>query len=574
MCRQVIILVTITTMNNFLAFLLFFFSVLGGSAQERTKFKVSSPLGIPLEVAGSFSEVRSNHFHSGIDFRTGGKEGEPVYAIADGYVSRIKISATGYGKAVYITHPEGYTSVYAHLQKLNPQLDSLLRLQHVKAKSYELDWYPDKGLIPIKRGDWIAFSGNTGGSAGPHLHFEIRDAATENSLNPLQFGLKVQDTLAPQFESFCIWNSVAPSGLEVDEINRFFKFTNGVGSTDTLPVVVKQGELQIAVSVIDKYLSTSGDCGIQRLRMYFDGMPVYDMQLKEVNFSQTKAVNGFAPLGIYKAHHAQWYRCSKPITWEAKDIATIWGIPIMVEDSLVHSLRFEATDWSNHTSIDVAFLQAKGLEKPLSDEDEEDLVFAGEETTLDFKHGKLKFQMESLFDDVVIKIHEVPTPEGMYNGIEIGHEGIGLYKPAVLDLSLKNVPSHLVNQLGVVRYDGHDWNWVGGKSVGDFFQSNVSSLGIFALAVDLNKPSIQRGEMVLPDSTLDGYIEFRIFDSESGISKITPTVNAEWQYYEHDAKSNTVRVYLNKQWASEEERTFKFVVRDGVGNESVFEMKL
>ena len=100
MCRQVIILVTITTMNNFLAFLLFFFSVLGGSAQERTKFKASSPLGIPLEVAGSFSEVRTNHFHSGIDFRTGGKEGEPVYAIADGYVSRIKISSTGYGKAV------------------------------------------------------------------------------------------------------------------------------------------------------------------------------------------------------------------------------------------------------------------------------------------------------------------------------------------------------------------------------------------------------------------------------------------------------------------------------------------
>ena len=131
-------------------------------------------MDIPLHLAGSFAEIRSNHFHSGLDLRTNEREGLQVFASGDGYVSRVKISPVGYGKAIYITHPEGYTTVYGHLQKFSPRLDSLVRLQHFAKESYDLDWYPKEGQVKISRGEVIALSGNSGSSSGPHVHFEVQ----------------------------------------------------------------------------------------------------------------------------------------------------------------------------------------------------------------------------------------------------------------------------------------------------------------------------------------------------------------------------------------------------------------
>ena len=139
-----------------------------------------SPVDFPIQLAGGFGDVRKNHFHSGIDIRTGGEEGKPVYAIADGYVSRINISSTGFGKALYITHPNGYTSVYGHLKKINGAIGNWIREQQYKKESFELDTPVDPGVLKVKKGDVIAYSGNTGLSEGPHLHFEIRDAATQD----------------------------------------------------------------------------------------------------------------------------------------------------------------------------------------------------------------------------------------------------------------------------------------------------------------------------------------------------------------------------------------------------------
>ena len=155
-----------------------------------------SPLDIPLFLSGTFGELRSNHFHSGLDFRTQSKTGFNVYATGDGYISRIKISTFGYGKALYITHPNGYTSVYGHLLKTSPKIDAYLKEQHYKEQSFEVDLFLGEGVLPVKQGEIIALSGNSGGSGGPHLHFEYRDSQTEKIINPLFFGLdaKIKDT--------------------------------------------------------------------------------------------------------------------------------------------------------------------------------------------------------------------------------------------------------------------------------------------------------------------------------------------------------------------------------------------
>ena len=155
-----------------------------------------SPLDITLVLSGSFAELRSNHFHSGLDIKTKGKVGFKTYASAEGYVSRIKISRYGYGKALYITHPNGYTTVYAHLQKFAPKIEAYVKKQQYKKETFELELFPKAEELKISSKEVIAYTGNTGGSGGPHLHFEIIDQQ-ERPINPMLFGFDIKDTTKP-----------------------------------------------------------------------------------------------------------------------------------------------------------------------------------------------------------------------------------------------------------------------------------------------------------------------------------------------------------------------------------------
>ena len=147
-----------------------------------------SPLDIPLKLSGNFGELRPNHFHAGFDMKTLQREGLNVYAVADGYVSRIKISTFGNGKTIYIDHPNGFTSVYGHLQKATDSIESFMKKTHYKEQSFEIEMYFKPNQMPVKKGQIIALSGNSGASEGPHLHFEFRDTKTEKIINPMFFG--------------------------------------------------------------------------------------------------------------------------------------------------------------------------------------------------------------------------------------------------------------------------------------------------------------------------------------------------------------------------------------------------
>jgi murein DD-endopeptidase MepM/ murein hydrolase activator NlpD len=330
--------------------LLILLFLLSATFAQGQKWTCSSPLDIPLELAGSFAEIRSNHFHSGMDLRTEQREGLPVYCAADGYVSRIKISPFGYGKAIYVTHQEGYVTVYAHLQKFNQEIDSLLRLQHKLKESYEVDWYLKEGQIPLKRGQHIAWSGNSGGSGGPHLHFEVRDSRTEHCLDPIRFGLSVRDTLAPVFESFSAWSGYGASEISPSELPLIGHFVTGRGASDTLPLEIEIGKLEVAVSIVDRYLTGSGDCGVKTLRVFVDGSLFYRMEIRSVNFNTSKAVNGFVPFGIYKSKPGQWYRCSVPKQTPLREEVNTFALPVEISDSLIHSIRFETEDWRGNVA--------------------------------------------------------------------------------------------------------------------------------------------------------------------------------------------------------------------------------
>ena len=172
----------------YIRLLILFISLPLIAQNEYPKDYFKAPLDIRLSLSGSFGELRSNHFHTGLDFKTNQKEGLNVYASADGYVSRIKISSYGYGKAIYVTHPNGYTSVYGHLKEGVGKIQDYIKMAHYKEKAFEIELFLKPDELVVKQGEIIALSGNTGGSGGPHLHFEIRDTQSEKPINPLLFG--------------------------------------------------------------------------------------------------------------------------------------------------------------------------------------------------------------------------------------------------------------------------------------------------------------------------------------------------------------------------------------------------
>ena len=185
--------------KQYCIFLLILISHFSWAQKKYPKEDFISPLNIPLILSGTFGELRTNHFHSGIDIKTQGKEGLPVIAIADGEIVRIKVSPYGFGNALYLKHKNGYTSVYAHLRSFNPDIQNYVRSQQYIKKSFSVDLFPYSGSFNFKQGDTIALSGNSGGSGGPHLHFEIRDTRTEKIINPLYF-YDVEDSRKPELQ--------------------------------------------------------------------------------------------------------------------------------------------------------------------------------------------------------------------------------------------------------------------------------------------------------------------------------------------------------------------------------------
>ncbi|UOQ96871.1 M23 family metallopeptidase [Hymenobacter sp. 5317J-9] len=254
--------------------------------------------GKPNFLAGSMGELRPNHFHGGLDIKTGGGVNQPVYAAADGYVSRLKQSSFGYGNVLYITHPNGTTTVYGHLNEFKGAFAAeLLRRQYDK-QSYELEAFFEKDKYPVKRGELVALSGNTGGSAGPHLHWEVRDAQ-DRQYNPLQWGgfPEIQDHVAPQLQAFAL----EPLGIEA-RVKKVFakavfvpKVLPGPGVATTWADTISAfGTVGLLVQGFDRFDNAWNKNGIQRVTMTVNGQPFYEHNIDAVPFpTGTRQVGNF-----------------------------------------------------------------------------------------------------------------------------------------------------------------------------------------------------------------------------------------------------------------------------------------
>ncbi|MCD4698124.1 MAG: M23 family metallopeptidase, partial [Bacteroidales bacterium] len=252
-----------------------------------------SPLDIPIKLSGTFGELRSNHFHSGIDIKTGEKTGLNIYTIADGFISRIKIQSGGYGKALYVTHPNGYVSVYGHLNKYNDNINEFVIKEQYRRQSFEIDLYLKEGQISVSQGEIIAYSGNSGRSGGPHLHFEIRDEKSQKPINPLLFGYEVTDRVKPLINLLKVYPM-----SNIDQINGkntsaiYYPIANKgnykLKYSDTIKIT---GSAYFGLNCFDPFNRGLNKNGVYSIKMFVDSSLVYAHKLETFSFDETRYIN-------------------------------------------------------------------------------------------------------------------------------------------------------------------------------------------------------------------------------------------------------------------------------------------
>ena len=246
-----------------------------------------NPLEIPLVLSGTFGELRSNHFHAGIDIKTRAQEGFKVVASADGYISRINVSLWGYGNALYVTHNNGYTTVYGHLKSFSPEIDAFVRKKQYQEESFTIRLYPEKDELLVKKGALIALSGNSGSSGGPHLHFEVRDVKS-NILNPMLFGITVPDHKNPTIVSAFSYTKNESS--HINQSNKIVKLVmNRQANGDLLANnIFAHGSIGFGINAFDRLDGDINKNGIYDLEMEVNGNKVFQFAVNKFSFSESR----------------------------------------------------------------------------------------------------------------------------------------------------------------------------------------------------------------------------------------------------------------------------------------------
>jgi hypothetical protein len=503
---------------------------------------------VPPALAGSFGELRGNHFHSGLDFRTNQREGYPVYAIADGYVSRIRIQNSGFGQALYLTHPNGYTSVYGHLSRFAPRVAEAVKAISYQKKTFELDEYPAADQFPVHKGDIIAYSGNRGSSGGPHLHFEIRDSKTENTINPQLFGIQIPDDIPPVIYSLYLYKLNKKPFNEYTP-KQYFQVTGAGGkyhlSAGTLPV---SGEVGFGITATDRHNGNSGINGVYSIELEADGKTVFSSALERFAFEDSKGVNSHID---YPAFMTSRRSIQKSFVDPGNPVKIYYNLQnsgrIEFADQEVHELKYIVTDSKGNKSILPFSVRSDGKAVTTPDEPDGIPFFYNKDNEFSTESVKVVLHKGTLYNDFNLVYKVKPKPVRGYSAIYQIHTNLTpLHAGFDLWIKADAVPDHLKEKAVIVSTGGGSQ---GGTFENGYIKATPRNFGSFYIAADTLAPT------VVPVNISDGRnmaavpkMTFKIRDNLSGIKSFNGYIDGSWVLMEFDTKTATL-------WHSFDSRT-------------------
>jgi hypothetical protein len=361
------------------------------------------PLDLPPSTAGSFGELRPNHFHSGLDFKTNQTTGYPIHAVFDGYVSRLRVQFGGFGNAIYITHPNGYTTVYGHIESFSPAMEKLVREYQYQQQSFEVDFNLEPMQLPVCKDDIIALSGNAGASEGPHLHFEIRDAKTEETINPQLFGLTIPDKVPPTIYAIGIYH-LDGNPFSEKTPRQFLQVTGRNGSYHlTRPAVINlNGETGFGITTNDMNSVSRNYNGVYSIELKLDGNPVYTFAVERFAFDQTHAINAYIDYPEFLKAHRWIQKCfilpGSKISLYPQSINR--GI-INFDDDAIHQVEYVVKDVAGNTSTLSIKVKSSHAENRIINSKPGGILFHYDKQN-EFSNDKVKVNIAAgnLYDDV------------------------------------------------------------------------------------------------------------------------------------------------------------------------------
>lgn len=503
-----------------------------------------NPLNIPILLAGNFGECRPGHFHSGIDIRTEGKENLPVFAAADGYISRVKMEPGGFGHGIYITHPNGYTTLYAHLNDFFPALQKLVRTEQYAKKDWtcDLNFSPEK--FPIKKGQQIAWSGNTGGSSAPHLHFEIRDSKTEHPLNPQLFGFTIKDNISPLPTEIALYNAQEsvylqkPTRLKLKKNKNYFEPIKD-------SVIVFANAINLGVAVNDYMNNSTNTLSFYTAQWYADEKLIGSITLDDIGYDETRYMNACADYKMQK-ETGNWFnslfllpnnQLRKLYHFEQGENGKI----VLSKDAPT-AIRVVLTDVSGNVSeIKFKVFKGENILPSLCSNKWKSRV------PNNFETPNLKFSLPAtaLYDDICPEILQFSKPDLHYQSSEFAINKYSIPVHNYFDLSIKPevvIPFALTSKMTLQYSDGKK---ISGKkaSLSDgWYSASVRAFGDYWLAVDTTAPTIKS---LLKNGALlsaKKEIRFVVSDNLSSVKSFKGSINGQWLCFEQHGDNWFYRV--------------------------------
>ncbi len=559
--------------------LLFAFAITAYSQKEYPKNYFRSPINFTIKLSGTFGELRTDHFHSGIDIKTNGSTGENIYAVADGYVSRIKVASDGFGKALYITHPNGYVSVYAHLSKFNKKIQKLVLEKQYEREEYVVNIFPDKDKIKIKKGDVIAFSGNSGGSEGPHLHFELREEKSERPVNPLLFGIRIDDYYRPKIKTIMVYPM--KSNSLVNNSNKPFEYKiAGWGSKHRLQgndTIKLSGNITFGIETYDLHNDAANRNGIYSIELYVDSILYYSHSIDGFSFNESRYINSLIDYGEFKKNKRRIQKSFVEPNNKLSiyDSVLNYGV-VSFTDSSYHKITYVVKDvYNNSSKLNFTVKSCppcKIIETVNTKTDSLNEFKFDVENKFENENIIAVFPKNSFYSSFNFQYKTTEAEDNCISRIfHIHNENTPVHKKYKLSLKPDNLPEKYRDKAIIVLLeDDEDPASFGGIYKDGFIETRLRSFGKFAVMLDTEPPKI-KALNIHNNKKIRRYktIVIEITDKLSGIDTYRGTLNGKWVLMEYDAKNDKLTYFIDKHM-KKGKNVFELKVTDNCGNESSF----